>query len=363
MNHFIKNSKILIVDDNPINLGLLGKALSVEGYKIIFAENGIQAIKSCEKVLPDLILLDIMMPEMDGFETCQHLKSSEKTSDIPILFLTAKVEPKDIVKGFQIGAVDYITKPFNTTELLQRVKTHLSLKHAMEELKEKISLMEDVERITRHDLKNPLNAIINFPDMVRLFGTVNEKQEKFLHNIKLAGLQMLNMINRSLDMVKMERGTYILSPIRLDIIKIIQNIIKDSSRILEAKSLHTKIFLHGEEINPGDFFYLLGEELLCYSMLSNLFQNAIEASPENARIDFSISREEKFAIISLHNSGAVPEEIRENFFEKYITFGKGNQGTGLGTYSARLIAEVQKGSISMTSGEEETTIIITLPIS
>jgi DNA-binding response OmpR family regulator len=118
---------ILVVDDNPQNVQFLGNLLLVQEYELGVAQNGVEALKFLEESLPDLILLDIMMPEMDGLEFCSILKSNINLSHIPVIFLTAKTETEDIVKGFEVGGVDYITKPFITAELLARVKTHLEI--------------------------------------------------------------------------------------------------------------------------------------------------------------------------------------------------------------------------------------------
>jgi adenylate cyclase len=126
--------RILIVDDTPQNIQVLGTLLRKEAYQINVAQNGLQALGIIEQVKPDLILLDIMMPEMDGFETCKHLKANDETKDIPIIFLTAKVELEDVIHGLELGAVDYVTKPFNATELLRRVESHLELKFSREKL-------------------------------------------------------------------------------------------------------------------------------------------------------------------------------------------------------------------------------------
>ena len=120
--------EILIVDDSPKNIQVLGSMLKPAGYRIRIAYNGQEALEMVETSLPDLILLDIMMPVMDGFETCKKLKENDKTVDIPVIFLTAKTDTKDIVQAFETGAVDYVSKPFNGTELLRRIQTHLKLK-------------------------------------------------------------------------------------------------------------------------------------------------------------------------------------------------------------------------------------------
>jgi sigma-B regulation protein RsbU (phosphoserine phosphatase) len=138
-----KNPLILIVDDVPRNLQLLAAILKEENkYEVAAVTSGAAALKIVDNVLPDLILLDVMMPEMDGFEVCQRLKASPSTRDIPVVFLTAKAGLKDIVKGFQLGGVDYITKPFNGTELLARVQTHIELKQSKEKLNDSLQKLQ-----------------------------------------------------------------------------------------------------------------------------------------------------------------------------------------------------------------------------
>ena len=129
-----KKTLVLIVDDNSQNLRFLGKMMAENGYEPAMARSGAQALEFVLKEKPELILLDIMMPEMDGYEVCKELKSDKITANIPVIFLTAKTEIDDLVKGFEVGAVDYVTKPFKSAELLARIKTHIELKRAREEI-------------------------------------------------------------------------------------------------------------------------------------------------------------------------------------------------------------------------------------
>ena len=138
--------EILIVDDTPKNIQVISSVLGEEGYSLGYATDGEKALKAVSRTKYDLILLDIMMPVMDGFETCKELKSNSKTSSIPVIFLTAKVEEESITKGFDLGGVDYITKPFNRSELLARVKTHLALKSYQDSLQEQVlDLTKEIE--------------------------------------------------------------------------------------------------------------------------------------------------------------------------------------------------------------------------
>src|SRR5215468_5513867 len=141
------NERILVVDDTPANIQTVAAILKGRGYQLSVATNGKQALEVLEKIQPDLILLDVMMPELDGFETCQRIKSAEAWRDIPVIFLTAKTDTADIVKGFEIGAVDYVGKPFNAHELLARVNTHLTIDQLRRSLADK-----NVELARAHEL-------------------------------------------------------------------------------------------------------------------------------------------------------------------------------------------------------------------
>lgn len=159
--------KILLVDDIRMNLEIAGKTLEKEGYDLYIADNGFTALDLVRETVFDLILLDIMMPEMDGFETCRKIRQNKRNLDIPIIFLTAKADIDSIVTGFDLGAVDYIRKPFNYLELIARVKTHVELKKTREELRRKnIKLKEAYEQLKIVAKTDPLTGLINRREMI-----------------------------------------------------------------------------------------------------------------------------------------------------------------------------------------------------
>ena len=165
--------RILIVDDLPINIKVLGGILKDFDYDVVISTNAKNAIEIVENNKIDLILLDINMPEMDGYEFCKIIKGNEKTKDIVIIFLTAKTESSEIVKGFELGAEDYVTKPFNSSELLARIKTHLSLKQKKIELLELNKKLEDANKlksrffsIISHDLRSPFTTLMGIPELL-----------------------------------------------------------------------------------------------------------------------------------------------------------------------------------------------------
>jgi DNA-binding response OmpR family regulator len=354
----LKRCTVLIVDDVPTNIEILAGALKDE-YAIKVAISGRKALEIADAFAIDLILLDIMMPVMDGFETCRQLKANPKTAHIPIIFLSAKDAVDDVVGGLRLGAVDYVAKPADPTILKARISTHLLLSAATADLKrqnalliENAHLREDVERMTRHDLKSPIAVALHASQALQ-DTTLSERQLENVRMIEMAANNALEMINRTLDMHRMEKGEY-------------QPALQafDMQALLERVAQQTRLAFAAEEITircaaPGDTI-CLGEPLLCYSMFTNAFKNALEAAPAGSTIKVDIAPGYGSMHIVIDNEGEVPESLRERFFDKYATAGK-EGGSGLGTYSIRLMAEVQGGSVSMETGDGHTRLTITLP--
>ncbi len=222
--------------------------------------------------------------------------------------------------------------------------------------KELEEMREEVERITRHDMKTPVNNLIAIPDLLLESENLSQEERKMVSYIKESGHTLLHMINLSLDLYKMERGTYELDPRPVELLRVLGQILRDLGPISRGKKLSTAVYVHGHPAGEESTFQVLGEELLCYSMLSNLVKNAMEASPHGEQVSLYLDGLEEMAVITIHNQGTVPEEIRESFFDKLSTLGK-KGGTGLGTYSALLIARTQKGDIHMETSEEAGTYV------
>lgn len=357
--------RILVVDDEPNNRKLLFQILK-DSYQSAFAVNGEQALEITKQIQPDLILLDIMMPGMDGYQVCQRLKSNTRTRSIPVIFITAMTAVEDEALGFEVGCADYITKPFSPSIVLARVKTQLELKDAFEtmtaqnkKLIQAAKLREEVERITRHDLKNPLTGIFSGVDLLEGMEGLNPDQMEVLDIIKGSAHRMLRMINTSLDLFKMEQNIYRPNLVEVDIVGIILRIEKEFHSLIKLKQ--TGIVIRNEGFAETGKFTVKAENLLIYSMMANLIKNALEATPKTEKISVTLSRKETQAVICIHNQGSVPGEIKPVFFDKYTTSGKA-KGSGIGAYSARLIARTLGGNIHMDSSEEKgTRISILLP--
>ncbi|MBF0560983.1 MAG: hybrid sensor histidine kinase/response regulator [Alphaproteobacteria bacterium] len=359
--------RILVVDDAPENLAILLEALKTD-YTVIAARNGPKALQlAAATPAPDLVLLDIVMPGMDGFQVCVEMKAKEATRSIPVIFLTAIEDDESERIGLSLGAVDFIRKPIRVETLQLRVKLHLELVQSRQRLEEQnrqlqeaARLREDVEHITRHDLKSPLNIIIAAPQFLLMQCDFSDSQRDLVKMIETAGYRMLEMINRSLDLFKMENGIYDFRPKPVDLLAVLRQVLAELAPVLEARNVQVIIRVNTLVPKEDQKVLVMAESLLCHSMFSNICKNAVEASPvgDVIKIDFE---QGVIATISIDNGGEVPHEIRERFFDKLVTAGKQN-GTGLGTYSARLIARTQKGTIRLdTSHAGRTCIRVTLP--
>lgn len=353
-----REKTILIVDDVPANLELLTSYL--EGYNTAIAKTGLKALQRAEMLHPDLILLDIQMPEMDGYETCRRLKENDETKDIPVIFMTALTDTLSKLEGFSLGAVDYVTKPFDSAELRARIETHLTLAFVQKELLEKNLLLEKsfqkqkrVEQILRHDMKSPLQAFLSIPELIKMKISCSSEVQELFDMLGDAAHGMLNMINSSLTLYKIEQGVYTPKLSAVDIASVIGQVVAALSHKFSSSTVEVRDFSAEAKA--------CGEELLLYSLFSNLIKNALEASPSGYSVSVMILCTESL-LIRITNRGSVPDEIRDSFFDEFSSMGK-EHGTGLGTYSAKLITDTLNGSIELdTSVDGETSILVTLPL-
>ncbi len=363
---------ILIVDDTPKNIQVVGTILREKEYNISVATNGLDAIKLTDKALPDIILLDIMMPEMDGYETCKILKGNEKTKDIPIIFLTAKNEIEDKIKGFDLGAVDYITKPFNIPELLARVKTHLELKFGREDIIElnKKNEKESNERkellhVLCHDLSNPFHSLISVLDMVEHTGMeFNKELQNDVKKIVENGVNTIDLV-RKMQSIEDNKIDIELSPVNLLFAA------HSSLGILENKIVKKNIDI---KINIENDLHIIAEETsLINSVISNLLTNAIKFSFNDTIIEISAKEKEDGKVIfSIKDNGiGMPAELADSVFDVNKATTRegtnGEAGTGYGMPLVQKFAKAYGGDIQILSKEKDETtydhgteIIITL---
>lgn len=244
------------------------------------------------------------------------------------------------------------------TIMLRRMVIYRSRELAASYENEK--LLKDIERMSRHDMKSPLNAVIGFSDLMLEEGELSDEHQTFVKHIRESGYRLIEIVNLSLNLFKMEQGTYQLDAKKLDLLPIINAIFADNKSISDATNISTRVKVDESDLDNQKHFYLFGEDSLCYTLFSNLIKNAVEASPESGLVTVSVKHNESACIV-IHNEGAVPTHIKDSFFEKYMTYGK-KEGTGLGTYSAKLMVETQGGNIYLESDDVNgTSVFVELP--
>lgn len=350
---------ILIVDDEPTNLQVLGELLKSE-YKTKVCRSGAQALDICSKLdKPDLILLDIMMPEMDGLAVCRALKSDPDTEFIPIIFVSALSQTDDVVKGLKLGAVDYITKPIIPEIVFARVETHMNLViqkekvvKQLDRLLEAARVRDEAEQTFYHDLRNPLTAILTS------LPSLKEKAPQLDNEIAMitdSSQVIADMLTNHNLLKELEEGKFEkpLTPVTAD--NVIQRVIEGFAEKARDKGVRVDL-----DVDPLHIY--LGDELLSYNMYSNLINNAIEAAPIGSSVKVTSERVGDEIVISINNPGVVPINIRGQFFNKFTTSGK-IDGLGLGAYSAKLCALAQQGRIQLKIKEDiGTTLVLYLKV-
>lgn len=357
MNETKELPLILIVDDVPKNIELLGNVLSNEGYDISIAENGREALETLEDLLPDLILLDVMMPEMNGHEACKKLKAEDRTKDIPVIFLTAKTETEDIVEGFELGAVDYVTKPFNSTELLARVRTHLALKQARDKERNYIKKLEKLNKeknellgMAAHDLRNPISAVkMSTSLMLTMFNrNLTEEQIELLNETQDITGYMLNILNDLLDITAIEAGKLNLKLEKQDYGEFLKHTVKVNKFLADNKKMSLELKID-ENIPFMNF-----DKSKLNQVLNNLISNAIKFSYPERKVTVEAIKDNGTIITSVidEGQGIPPEDLPKLFkeFQKTSVRATGDESsTGLGLAITRKIVEGHGGKISVES--------------
>lgn len=350
-----KKPHILIVDDILKNLQVLGSILIEANYEISMASNGFQALKLLEKTTPDLVLLDILMPDIDGYEVCQRVKTNPKYSELPIVFLTAKTETQDIVKGFQLGGIDYITKPFKKEELLFRIKTHLDLKFSRELI---IKQNEELLRLNRekneflgiaaHDLKNPLVGIKGIIDTLTKNFNAFEKNEvmDFLELVQKSTTFMFQIITDLLDVNAIEEGMVKFNLTNFDAVQMLKFIISDFEKIAMAKDI--KIHL----VDDGSIANICSDPVKTKQIFDNIISNAIKFSPfhKNIWVNCLVNQDADSFRVEVKDEGpGLSEEDKKKLFSKFakLTPRPTNQehSTGLGLSIVKKLIEGLHGKI------------------
>ncbi len=361
---------ILIVDDTLENLQVLGDMLRRHGYKVRPVPSGKLALQACAAQPPDIVLLDINMPEMNGYEVCARLKDDLGLKDIPVLFISALNESSDKVKAFLSGGVDYITKPFQIEEVEARVATHLALRRQRLELQANLarireleSMRKDLSRLIVHDLRNPLNAIKGFLEEVAERNPgLDDASQNYLRRSQSAARQLLDMADSLLDLSKLEEGVMTLLREPVDLAEVCREAVANAGLLVGKRA----VTVLGSTEPP----VARVDRALLRRVIQNILGNALKFTDRTTgeitlRADLSADKARVIVAIS-DNGPGIPPDYHARIFEKFVqvegTQIPGVHSTGLGLSLCKLAVEAHGGTIGVESEQGKgTTFRFTLP--
>ncbi|MEH2066568.1 MAG: hybrid sensor histidine kinase/response regulator [Nostoc sp.] len=361
-----RSDKILVVDDSPDNVFLIKTILEEEGYTISTAENGISALAELKASPCDLVLLDLMMPGMDGYEVTKHIRGDMKLSQyIPILLITAHDAP-NVAHGLDLGADDFIRKPVTVDELLARVRSLLRLKHSMDERDEIARQREDfVSRLT-HDLRTPLVAADR---MLMLFqqgalGTLSAQMHEVITIMARSNINLLTMVNTLLEVYRFEAGRKSLAFQPVNLGRLLEEVTGELSPLAQDKALSLSVDFTEESST------VMGDRLELHRLFTNLIGNAIKFTDSGSvtigftsqrQFDSEKSNSVDYMRIEIADTGpGIPPEEQATIFERFRQGSHKSSGSGLGLYLARRIVEAHQGIILLNSQLGKGSVFIVL---
>ncbi|MDZ8085499.1 MAG: hybrid sensor histidine kinase/response regulator [Nostoc sp. DedQUE12b] len=355
----VENNKIyriLAVDDTQDNLILVQAILESEGYKIDLASDGIKALRQIEQSPPDLILLDVMMPGIDGYEVTRRIRNNPAISYIPILLITA-FHQSSVVEGLDAGADDFIRKPFDTDELLARVRSLLRLKHSLDEQQKMARQREDfVSRLT-HDLRTPLVAsdrMLNLFEM-ETFCKISPEMKQAIAVMIRSNQNLMEMVNTLLEVYRFEAGKKTLNWEECNLCEISQEVVSELSPLTNEKSLALEIDTRKLDPLSPNAGIIMGDRLELRRVLNNLIANAIKFTDTGGitiRIyeTSSNSDDPDSVIIEVQDTGyGIAPEDQATIFERFRQGRNKRSGSGLGLHLSHRIVEGHAGTIKVTS--------------
>ncbi|HVV84266.1 MAG TPA: hybrid sensor histidine kinase/response regulator [Kofleriaceae bacterium] len=350
--------ELLLVDDVPENLIVLEALLRRDGLRILQARSGAQALELLLTHDVALALLDVQMPEMDGFELAELMRGTERTKHVPIIFVTAGTrDPQRVFRGYDSGAVDFLFKPLEPHVLKSKVDVFLELASQRRQLAAALQLNEVFVGILGHDLRNPLNSFQVGVDF--LAGEVtDERHQRVLRRMRSSGQRMQAMINELLDLTRMRLGGgigVVRHPVEVELHGLLERTIDELRAIHDDRPL---------VLEGATRCAITGDRERLNQLFSNLIGNAIVHGTPGTRITTRLVARERDIVVEVHNHGAIPRERLPHLFEPF----RGRErtsaggGLGLGLYIADQIARAHGGSIEVASSEETGTVFtVTLP--
>lgn len=351
----LKIDRILAVDDTPDNLILVQTILESEGFEMDLVADGISALQQITESPPDLILLDVMMPGIDGYEVTRRIRSNTALPYIPILLITAFTE-SSVVEGLDAGADDFIRKPFDTDELLARVRSLLRLKHSLDEQQKMARQREDfVSRMT-HDLRTPLVASDRMLNLFQqeIFCKISPEMKQAIAVMIRSNHNLTQMVNNLLEVYRIEAGKKTLNSEICNLPEMLTEVVEELNPIANDKGLTLKVDTSGLEKVSENAGIVTGDRLELRRVFSNLIGNAIKFTDTGGietRIFESAQKNDKNLVtIEIEDTGyGIAAEDQATIFERFRQGRNKRAGSGLGLHLSRLIVEAHGGTIELFS--------------
>ena len=349
---------ILIVDDEPQNIQVVGTMLAAFGYDFMIAKDGAQAIERMEAKTPDLVLLDLYMPEMNGFEVCEKLREIDGMDDVPVIFLSADNDKNTIVKALESGGVDYVTKPFNKAELLARVRTHLELKNTRDECSDLLTKTEEYLEVMAHDLKNWVGSASFSAQLLESMKDLPENATKVAKTISESTGKSLDFIEEFLANARASRTELDLDIRPVDLTQLCQTSHRLCTSLAQRKDIDLKLSL------PGENVVVKSDRDAVDRILENLLSNAIKFSPPGTTVSLTLS-DSPVEIVVKDEGPGFSEEDREKIFEPYVRLSAKPTGdevsTGLGLSIVKHLTDHLAAELEIRNPETGAEIALRFP--
>lgn len=350
------NYLIYIIDDNPMNLMLTSNTLEGFGYDAKTALSAEDGFKLLEEQVPSLILLDISMPVMNGYEMCRLIKQNQNWAEIPIIFLTANNQTEDLVEGFNVGGVDYITKPFKREELFVRVSAHLEIAESRKTIVEMNKSRDKLYSIIAHDIRSPLSGILQTVDAIDqgYFDPTSDDFKEIIHHLKERTQETSTLLNSLLQWTRMQDKAIQLQPANV----FIKAIIKSCVELMHQNASDKQIRI---ELDCADDQLAWCDEVSMHTVFRNLISNAIKFSPIGGLIRISVSSDDVFTKVDIADNGVgMSAETIDKIFNQnmhHTTTGtKNEQGTGLGLMLVKDFIKKNNAMLNVSSVPNEGTV-------
>ncbi|KVV37552.1 hybrid sensor histidine kinase/response regulator [Burkholderia territorii] len=362
---------VLVVDDTAANLGLVVDTLEAEGLRVAVARDGHEALRRAELVMPDLILLDVMMPGLDGFQTCRALKDNPVTRDIPVIFMTSLTQTEDKITAFRVGAMDLVTKPLQMEEVAVRVQTHLKLRALQrlqqeqnarleEEIKTRIQAQDalievlngvrNVSNAIAHDLRTPLTELRSRLEAL-LLGLRKKGDEETLGQLEVAMAdvdRVIGIFNALLRLAEIDAGVRRSGFVESDVVTILSDAVEFYQPVAELRGISLSLLCSRSEV------LAVVDPLLLAQAIGNLIDNALKYAQANGEVEVSLcERDERIDITVSDDGPGIPAAERARVTERFYRGdrSRGTPGVGLGLALVKAVATLHQGSLEFVDNE------------